>query len=148
MQSSPICHNQLQPLWYEENLSLYLQARKKICEKNHIFGSYQKSLEKTFKLKLCIFYGHLKDQVAVPNRRQQQLQTAANGRKGDPGGQFTLRGGQTPTLGRNERRVHLHIFPCFSFKGKMIRTLNLYFLMMFHVTSSGVKSKLKLNFQT
>lgn len=53
----------------------------------------------------------------MPNRRQQQLQTAANGRTGDPGGQFTPRGDKHQPLEEMNGGFHLQIYPCFSFKG-------------------------------
>lgn len=58
---------------------------------------------------------------------QQQLQSAANGRTGDPGsGKWRLR---SNTLGSINGGVHLQIYPCF-FKRNMIWTKlpNLYFL--------------------
>lgn len=77
---------------------------------------------------------------------QQQLQSAANGRTGDPGsGKWRLR---SNTLGSINGGVHLQIYPCF-LKGTWSEpNFQTSILMMFHVTSSGVKSKLNLNFPT
>lgn len=58
-------------------------------------------------------------------------------------------GGKRQPLEEMNGGFHLQIYPCFSFKGTWSEpNFQTSILMMFHVTSSGVKSKLNLNFQT